>query len=163
FERRSSRFDRDNSFDKVWPCVGDEPSERSRLRVCQKNRRSDLVEERRTSVLVALLSFLIRQHGLDLCRIERVEDRIALFALVPALARPLRVLLASRPRAVALDRCELELLVLGGEHPRRTVGWVIGRTTAHWLVDHVDDIALLDKKLGPAFAAIRCSHPVSRR
>jgi hypothetical protein len=39
---------------------------------------------------------------------------------------------------------------------------MIGRTTAHGLVDHVDDIALLDKKLGPTFAAVRCSHPISR-
>ena len=73
------------------------------------------------------------------------------------------MLLASRPCAVAFDGCKLELLVLSREHPRRTVGWVIGGTTAHRLIDHVDDIALLDKKLGPAFATIGCPHPVGRR
>ena len=73
------------------------------------------------------------------------------------------MLLASRPGAVALDRRELELLVFGREHPRGAVGWVIGGTTAHRLIDHVDDIALFDKKLGPAFATVGCSHPVGRR
>jgi len=73
------------------------------------------------------------------------------------------MLLASRPGAVALDRRELELLVFGREHPRGAVGWMIGGTTAHRLIDHVDDIALFDKKLGPAFATVGCSHPVGRR
>src|SRR5262249_23622164 len=109
-----------------------------------------LVEERRAGVLVALLGLFVRQHSLDLRRIERVEGRVTLFALVRVLSRPLRMLLASRPGAVALDRRELELLVFGREHPRGAVGWVIGGTTAHRLIDHVDDIALFDKKLGPA-------------
>jgi hypothetical protein len=65
--------------------------------VRQQNRRSDLVKERRTGVLVALLGFFIRQYGLDLRRIERVKDGIALFALVRVLSRPRRVLLAQLP------------------------------------------------------------------
>src|SRR5262249_36595945 len=36
------------------------------------------------------------------------------------------------------------------------------RAAAHRLVDHVDDVALLDEILGPALAAVRRAHPIGR-
>jgi hypothetical protein len=42
-------------------------------------------------------------------------------------------------------------------------GRVPSRPPAHWLLDHVDDVALLDEEIGPAFAAVRRAHPVGRR
>ena len=43
-------------------------------------------------------------------------------------------------------------------HPRLAVVRMIGRAPAHRLVDHVDDVALLDEVLRPSLAAIRRSH-----
>jgi len=61
-----------------------------------------------------------------------------------------------------LDRGELEFLVGGGEHAGRAVARMRGGAPAHGLVDHVDDVALLDEIFGPALAAVRRSHPVGR-
>src|SRR5580704_3406467 len=85
---------------------------------------------------------------------------IAGLAFVGAFARPLGVLLASRPSAVGLYRGELKLFVLGGEHARRAVARVVSRAGAHRLVDHVDDVALLDEIFRPALAAVGRAHPV---
>src|SRR5262249_60582858 len=118
--------------------------------------------QRGAGVLVAPLRLLVGDDGLDLRGVERVEDRIALLALVQSLAWPLRVLLGLRPGPVGLDRGELELLTLGGEHAGRAVAWVPSGATAHRLLDHVDDIALLDEVLGPSLAPVRRAHPVGR-
>ena len=101
-------------------------------------------------------------HGLDLRRVERVEHRIALLALFRAL-RP-AIACASSPAAkLPLTRCgELELLIRRGEHASRAVARMPGGAAAHRLIDHVDDVALLDEILGPALAPVRRSHPVGR-
>jgi hypothetical protein len=109
---------------------------------------------------ILLLGLFRRYHGLDLRRVERVEGRIALLAFVGAVARPLRVRLAPGPGTVAFDRGELKLLVLGGKHACRAVARMVGRTPAHRLVDHVDDIAEADEIFRPALAAVGRAHPV---
>src|SRR5262249_53981140 len=111
---------------------------------------------------IALLRLLVRYDGLDLGGVERVEDRIALLALVRPFSRPLRVLLRLRPGAVGLDRGKLKLLALGGEHAGPPVAGMPGGATAHGLIDHVDDVALLYEILGPSPAPIRRAHPVGR-
>src|SRR5215469_2822631 len=161
-KRRPSRLDCNDRFDQPRPGVGDQPAEGAGLRVGQHNRRPDLVEQRCARILIALLRLFVRYDGLDLGGVERVEDRIALLALVRPFSRPLRVLLRLRPGAVGLDRGKLKLLALGGEHAGRPVAGMPGRATAHWLIDHVDDVALLYEILGPSLAPIRRAHPVGR-
>src|SRR5215831_3868979 len=121
----------------------------------EHDRRPDLVKERRASLLIALLRDLGSGHGLDLRGIERIEDRIALLALVRSLARPLCVLLPPRPRAVGGHRRELKLLLLSAEHACRAVRRMPGGAAAHWLIDHIDDVALFDEIFGPALRSFR--------
>src|SRR5438552_2883557 len=82
-----------DAFVVAWPRIRDQPAEGSRLRVRQHDRGPDLVEQRGAGRLVAALRLLVGAHGLDLRRVEGIEDRVALAALARALARPLRVLL----------------------------------------------------------------------
>src|SRR5262249_23077416 len=87
---------------------------------------------------------------------------IALLALVRPFSRPLRVLLRLRPGAVGLDRGKLKLLALGGEHAGRPVARLPGGATAQQLIDHVDDVALLDAILRPSLAPILRAHRAGR-
>src|SRR6476659_11022532 len=128
----------------------------------QHDRRSNLVEQGGAGILIALLRYFVGDHGLDLRGVERIEDRIPLLPLARAVAWPLGMLLRLRPGSPDRIGGKLEFLLLGGEHARRAVARMPGGAAAHRLVDHVDDVALLDEILGPAFAPIRRSHPVGR-
>ena len=122
--------------------------------------RTDPVEQCRAGVLVALLRLLVGDNRLDLRCIERIEDRVALAPFVRSVARPLRVFLGLRPSACGLDCSELKLFVRRREHAGRAIAGVPGGAPAHWLVDHVDHVALLDEIFSPALAPVRRSHPV---
>src|SRR4029453_4192553 len=54
-ERRTVRFDCDNSLDQLRAWVGGRPAESSRLGVHQEDRRADLVEQRQNGIAVQLL------------------------------------------------------------------------------------------------------------
>src|SRR5437867_3559086 len=88
---------------------------------------------------------------------------ISLASLVLALAWPLRVLLGLRPGPGDRAGGELELLLLRGGHARGAVARMPRGASAHRLIDHVDDVALLDEVVGPALPTVRRSHPVRRR
>src|SRR5439155_23403398 len=106
-ERRAGGLDRDDRLDQRRPRVGDQPTERARLRVGEHHRRADPVQEGWTRVPLAPLRLFGGDDGLDLGSIERIEDRIALLALVRPLALPLRLLICLQAGSVTRNRREL--------------------------------------------------------
>src|SRR4029453_12762319 len=104
-ERRTVRFDCDNSLDQIRACVGDRPAESARLGVHQEDRRADLVEQRQNGIAVQLLLQCEVLNGWQLRCEKLIEDWIA----DRSRPWPLRMKVRLRPKVVTLG-CNKALL-----------------------------------------------------
>src|SRR4029453_1317612 len=159
-ERRTVRFDCDNSLDQIRACVGDRPAESSRLGVRQEDRRADLVQQRQNGIAVQLLLQGEVLNGRQLRSKKLIEDWIS----DRARSWPLRMKMRLRPKAVTLG-CDKALLRIVGIKLCGTsvhVSFVSGAASS-WLFYDIHGIALSTKKLGPPLAAVRRASEVGPR
>src|SRR5262245_47951377 len=121
----------------------------------QDHRLADAIEQRdaRRDSELRLVA-----DKLHLAFDEVVEDRIALRALLRRIAGPLCVLFHAREIAARKYRSGPDLGQLGRRaHAELTINTgYIRRASARGVIHHVDDVALINQVIRPAWTAVGC-------